>query len=302
VSATVTPTSNTPKTTPTTYATNPGRRHFWLRRLHSLAGILFGGYIVVHLTVNATAISPRAFQQNVDKIHGLEPMLPLIEVLTIFAPLLLHMIYGIYISFAGVKFNTTKYNYGGNLRYTLQRWTAVILLLFLVLHIGTLHKWGFAALHSFTHVEFFKNYGDLFQPHNQAYQSTVGGIRHLINHENPWHPGNVAVMGFYLLGVWSAAFHFANGLWTSAIAWGLTVTASAQKRWGHFCLGLGAMLLVVGTVAWAAFTIHPNAAGDLGRWDEVTRTQSHDSPVHEQSEGIVKDKAIEKLTAPATQP
>src|SRR4029078_158998 len=31
-----------------------GKHHFLLRRLHSLTGIVFGGYLVVHLTVNAT--------------------------------------------------------------------------------------------------------------------------------------------------------------------------------------------------------------------------------------------------------
>ena len=33
-----------------------GRTHFLLRRLHSLTGILFGGYIIIHLLVNATLI------------------------------------------------------------------------------------------------------------------------------------------------------------------------------------------------------------------------------------------------------
>ena len=31
-----------------------GQYHFLLRRLHSLTGIVFGGYLVVHLLINAT--------------------------------------------------------------------------------------------------------------------------------------------------------------------------------------------------------------------------------------------------------
>ena len=31
-----------------------GRNHFLIRRLHSLTGIVFGGYLVIHLLVNAT--------------------------------------------------------------------------------------------------------------------------------------------------------------------------------------------------------------------------------------------------------
>ena len=33
-----------------------GHSHFLIRRLHSLTGIVFGGYIVVHLLVNATLV------------------------------------------------------------------------------------------------------------------------------------------------------------------------------------------------------------------------------------------------------
>ena len=112
----------------------------------------------------------------------------------------------------------------------------------------------------------------LFNADNQAFQSTVTGIRTFWNPENPTHPGNLAVMAFYLLGVWSAVFHFANGLWTGAIAWGLTVTANAQRRWGHLCLMLGVALFIVGTTAWAAFTIAPAARGDTSRWDDITLT------------------------------
>jgi succinate dehydrogenase / fumarate reductase, cytochrome b subunit len=77
------------------YSTTAGHVHFVIRRLHSLAGVAFGGYIVVHLAVNASGLSPRAFQLNVDRIHSLEPALPFIEIATIFSPLLLHMLYGI---------------------------------------------------------------------------------------------------------------------------------------------------------------------------------------------------------------
>jgi len=256
------------------FSTTPGRIHFLLRRIHSLAGISFGGYIVVHLAVNASGWSPRAYQLNVDKIHSLEPALPFIEIATIFSPLLLHMLYGIYIAWFGVKYNTMKYNYGGNLRYTLQRWTAVILLLFVAFHIATLHKWGFHLVYQITHLQALESYATtgLFHAHNQAFQSTVGGIRNFWNAQSPTNPGNILVMAFYLLGVWSAVFHFANGLWTAAIAWGLTVTANAQRRWGHVCLMLGVAMFVIGTAAWAAFTIAPDAQGDTSRFNTLTHT------------------------------
>jgi succinate dehydrogenase / fumarate reductase, cytochrome b subunit len=278
------------KTAYPAYDSPRGRFHFLIRRIHSLAGIAFGGYIVVHLAVNATGFNPLSYQLNVDKIHNLEPSLSFIEITTIFTPLLIHTLYGIYVAFAGVKYNTLAYNYGGNLRYTLQRWTSVILFLFILFHVGTLHKWGLHLVYQITHWSALGGYAGsgLFNPDNRAFQTTVAGIRTFWNPENPLHPGNLAVMAFYLLGVWSAVFHFANGLWTSAIAWGLTMTANAQRRWGHVCFGLGALLLVVGTLAWAAFTIAP-AARDPGKFDPITVThpEQHsdktglESPLHQ---------------------
>lgn len=249
------------QTVPPPYSTTPGRRHFIIRRVHSLMGLVFGGYVTVHLLVNATGFWPKAYQQNVDHIHALSPMLPLIELTAIFIPLLVHLLYGVYITWAGVKFNTTKYAYGGNVRYTLQRWTAVILLLFLAFHIGTLHKWGLGAVNDVLmrmhandpkYVSPLADY-PLFNAENQAYQSTASALKYGWNMEN--RPMNMAIAAFYLLGIWSAVFHWANGLWTSAIAWGLTITAASQRRWGHVCLGFGILMLVIGTAAWAAFAV-----------------------------------------------
>jgi len=286
---------------PNDYGTPPGRFHFMIRRLHSATGLVFGGYIVVHLLVNATGLWPRDYQMNVDHIHSLEPMLWLVELLTIFIPLLIHALYGIYIVKAGVKFNTTKYAYGGNIRYTLQRWTAVFLLAFIAFHIGTLHKWGLAgvhdlimttnpadggALHRFA--DWCAIWGGQFQPRNLAFQSTVGGLRHLFydsNNPDAIGVGNATVMAFYLLGIWSACFHLANGLWTSAIAWGLTITRTAQKRWGHVCLAIGILVTIFGTTAWYAFTFAPAARGDVSRWDPVTHTLPDDGPVQVQPSG-----------------
>jgi succinate dehydrogenase / fumarate reductase, cytochrome b subunit len=259
---------------PPAFSTTSGRVHFVIRRLHSLAGAIFGGYIVVHLAVNAAGLSPLAYQLNVDRIHSLEPALPFIEIVAIFSPLLLHMLYGIYIAWFGVKYNTLQYSYGGNIRYTLQRWTSVILTVFILFHIATLHKWGFHLVYQMTHMKALEGYATmgLFNARNVAFQTTVRGIRYFWNDQSPTNPGNVAVMALYLLGVWSAVFHFANGMWTGAIAWGLTVTANAQRRWGHLCLAFGIVMFIIGTLAWAAFTIAPDVRGDLNRWNIITHT------------------------------
>ena len=61
--------------------------------------------------------------------------------------------------------------------------------------------------------------------------------------------GNWLIGIVYLLGVFAAVFHFANGIWTFCITWGITVGESAQRisKWIFYGLGLG--LLVLGTAA-----------------------------------------------------
>src|SRR5512146_2152510 len=66
-----------------------GRHHFLLRRLHSLTGVIFGGYLVVHLIVNATIAQLGSYQVQVNKIHDL-PMLWAVEWIFIFIPILYH--------------------------------------------------------------------------------------------------------------------------------------------------------------------------------------------------------------------
>ena len=283
----------------------PGPVHYWLRRLHSTMGLVFGGYIATHLLVNMSGLWPRSFQENVDRIHSLGPWLPWVELTGIFIPLLVHALYGAYVVAARVHFDTTKYHYGGVIREALQRWTAVILLLFIAFHVGTLHQWGLSGVHrvvEWAHpmpdplphdangyldagkldwIQRFSfwcsDYGGRFDPRNEAFQTTAAGVRNLIDYlDDPlaehFHFWNAAVAAFYLAGVWSAAIHFAIGLWTVAIAWGVTVTAHAQRRWGHACLVMGLGLMIVGTTAWYAFALSANAKGDLTRWDGQTHT------------------------------
>src|SRR5436309_656611 len=73
-----------------------GKIHFLLRRLHSLTGLVFGGYLIVHLIVNATlAQRGTVYQEQVNKIHAL-PWLPVVEWTFIFIPIIFHTVYGIW--------------------------------------------------------------------------------------------------------------------------------------------------------------------------------------------------------------
>jgi succinate dehydrogenase / fumarate reductase cytochrome b subunit len=200
-----------------------GRNHFLLRRLHSLTGLVFGGYLIVHLLVNATIAQGGAvYQTQVDKIHDL-PFLPVIEWAFIYLPIIYHTVYGIWITVTGQP-NVGRYPYTRNYFYVLQRLSAIIIVVFMLIHVLSL-KYGLLGL----------NYR--FDPHEAM--DTVG--THL---DHGW-----LVWLIYPIGILASCYHLANGFWTAAITWGLTVSAEAQRRWGLVCAGLFALTFVAGIVA-----------------------------------------------------
>ena len=210
-----------------TVPTLGGRYHFLLRRLHSLTGIVFGGYLVVHLLVNATiAQGGRVYQTQVDKIHDL-PFLPVIEWTFIYLPILFHTVYGVWIILTGQP-NVGRYPYEKNWFYFFQRVSAVVIVFFMLFHVLSLKYGLFTANLS-------------FEPHRAL--GTVG--RHM--HEHWWITWLV-----YPLGILASCYHLANGFWAAAITWGLTVSARAQRRWGMACAGLFVLLFVAGMTALVA--------------------------------------------------
>ena len=219
-----------------------GRHHFLLRRLHSLTGIIFGGYLVVHLIINATiAQFGTAYQVQVNKIHEL-PFLWAIEWIAIYLPILYHTFYGAWIIFTGQP-NVERYPYQMNWGYTLQRISAVIIVLFMFFHVFALKAGLFG--HNLS-----------FDPHDASY--TIH--RHMTtSFLLPWV--------VYPIGILASCYHLANGFWTAAITWGLTVSAGSQRRWGYACTGLFAITLIFGMTALAASTsselAQPEKAGTV---------------------------------------
>ncbi len=201
-----------------------GGAHFLLRRLHSLTGLVFGGYLVVHLIVNASiAQLGDKYQVQVNKIHDL-PLLWAIEWTFIYLPILYHTVYGIWITLAGQP-NIGSYPYHRNWGYTMQRISAMIIVFFMLFHVLSL-KYGLFGLQL------------SFDPHHAS--ATVH--RHMTAYWFiPWI--------VYPLGILASCFHLANGFWAAAITWGVTVSAGAQRRWGFTCAGLFVLTLVFGFVA-----------------------------------------------------
>ena len=60
----------------------------------------------------------------------------------------------------------------------------------------------------------------------------------------------------YAVGLLAVVYHFANGLWTQGITWGLWTSASAQRRAGWVSVVVGVGLTVVGFSAlWGMWTV-----------------------------------------------
>ncbi|WP_146520726.1 succinate dehydrogenase cytochrome b558 subunit [Stieleria varia] len=220
------------------------RHEFAIRRLHSLTGIIpLGLYMVVHLTTNASLLNgSETFQRAVFLIHSPGMLLPLIEWFAILLPLIFHAAIGVWIAKTG-KSNTGRYGFVSNRRYKWQRWTGVIALFYLFLHVLHLHGWF--------HAEFWRSaiapLGlGVFSPYN-AGSSLVLAMNNYI-----WPP-------IYLVGVLACVYHLANGLWTSGITWGLWISPAAQQRATKVCVAFGLVLAVISVSAWWA-AVSPTAA------------------------------------------
>ncbi len=215
------------------------RHEFLIRRVHSLLGIVpLGLYMTVHLATNASLLNgTQTFQRAVFLIHSPGKLLPLIEWGLIFTPLIFHAVIGIWIAKSG-KSNSSQYKFRSNKRYTWQRWTGFIALVYLFFHILHLHGW----FHISAWEAIIRPLGfGMFRPFNAASS--------LVRAMQEW---GYVWPAFYLVGMLACVYHLANGLWTSGITWGLWISPTAQARASKLCTVIGCGLAVLGVSAWWA--------------------------------------------------
>lgn len=193
------------------------RHHFLLRRLHSLSGIVpVGVFVIFHLVTNAQLLLGD-FQHEVEFIHNM-PLLLATEIF-LWVAIGFHAALGLVYTFTGNRPNQSHYTYLDNWRYFFQRVTGIIALVFIFLHVATL-RWGWDIF----------GWHTPFDP-DQAVSSTAAALQFAW-----WVPV------LYVIGSLSVIYHWSNGLWTAAITWGMTLTPSAQRRWGYVCLAMGVAL------------------------------------------------------------
>lgn len=199
-----------------------GNREFLNRRLHSLLGVIpIGVFLMQHLVVNHFATGGAESFNKASDFMGNLPFKIVLETVIIYLPILFHAIYGLYIAFTA-KNNAGKYGYFRNWMFLLQRVSGVITLIFI-----TWHVWQTRVAAAFgAHVNYDMMADILSSPF---------------------------MLAFYLIGVISTIFHFANGLWSFLVSWGITVSPRSQVISTYFTIGVFVVLSIVGIRAIFAF-------------------------------------------------
>jgi succinate dehydrogenase / fumarate reductase cytochrome b subunit len=202
--------------------TKAEERNFWLHRLHSLSGIVpIGGFIAFHLYENYSALRGAEHYNEVARTLQVMPFALALEIAVIIVPIFFHGIYGLFVTATG---SLNAKSYRRNWMYNLQRVTGVILFAYILFHLWTTR---------FVNVAHHEDV-NLF--------ATMQGVVH-----NPW------LLAFTILGILSATFHLANGIWSFSIVWGIAVSPRAQRLMEYVSVAVFVILSVIGVRAIFAF-------------------------------------------------
>lgn len=186
--------------------------YFYMRRIHSLLGIVpIGAFIMEHFFSNSYVFQgAEQFDKMVSDLQGI-PLVIFLEIGLIGLPILFHAILGFVIMFTG-SVNTNHYNKYRNWMYVLQRATGMIGFVFICYHVYTTRISAAMADQVFTYVD----------------------MKHLL--APTW------AKWFYGIGIVSLMFHFSNGIATTLMTWGITVSQHSQKITAIACWGFFAVM------------------------------------------------------------
>lgn len=199
-------------------------REFLWRRLHSLLGVVpVGLFLVFHLSLNFTAVGGEETYNNATGMMELVPhwLLLAMEWIIIYIPLMFHGFYGVFIAFTSTL-NTGRFSTFRNWMFALQRFTGIFLVIFIAWHI--------------------------FQTRIQKALGTEVEFNMMVEIVD-----NPLMLAFYILGIVSAAFHLANGLWSFLVSWGITQSKKSQQITTYVTLLIFVVLAIVGVAAILAF-------------------------------------------------
>jgi len=199
------------------------KNEFYLRRLHSLLGIIpIGAFLIVHLMVNHQATQgAEAFNKAAGFMESL-PFLLAAELILIYIPILYHGLYGIHIAFTA-KENIGHYSLFRNWMFALQRLTGIIAFVFIFVHL-----WQTRLQKLFFGKE----------------------ISYDMMHQTLQNPVWVIV---YVICVIAVIFHFSNGIWSFLVTWGFLQSKKSQRIFTWVSLIIFLILSYIGVTAILAF-------------------------------------------------
>ncbi len=214
------------------------KENFFWHKLHSLTGVLpVGAYMVQHLSLNSFSIAGEAKFNGVIHFFDSIPkhVLLTVEALLIWLPLLFHSVYGLFITNRGKQnFIGTKYGWTENRMFLYQRVTGILLFLFLLYHVLTTTVAKYLAGHS-----------EMIEFAAWHHRLTENGY---------------IILVVYLLGVTSASYHLAYGIWNFCIRWGITISEAAQRRVQRFSFVMFIALTLLGWGSLAGFILNRPAS------------------------------------------
>ena len=199
-----------------------GNQEFFWRRLHSLLGVLpVGLFLTMHLMINHTATRGEEAYNAATEFMGSLPFLLFLEFTIIYIPILFHAVYGVYIAFTA-KNNVHRYGTFRNWMFVFQRITGIFLIIFISWHV-----WETRIAKAFGQEVNFDMMANIV--------------------DNP------VMLAFYIIGITSATFHLANGLWSFCVSWGITVSPRSQKVFTYISMIFFLALSYIGISAILAF-------------------------------------------------
>ena len=199
------------------------KNEFYLRRLHSLLGIIpIGAFLIVHLMINHQATQgAEAFNKAAGFMESL-PFLLVTELILIYIPILYHGLYGIHIAFTA-KENIGHYSLFRNWMFALQRLTGIIAFVFIFVHL-----WQTRLQKLFFGKE----------------------ISYDMMHQTLQNPIWVIV---YIICVIAVIVHFSNGIWSFLVTWGFLQSKKSQRIFTWVSLIIFLILSYIGVTAILAF-------------------------------------------------
>jgi succinate dehydrogenase / fumarate reductase cytochrome b subunit len=199
------------------------QRHWILRRLHSLTGLVpIGAFLFFHIFENSYVThGGDAWWKESEFTRNL-PFQMIVEAILLWIPISYHAVYGVVITMTADP-NVSNYGYERNLQYTLQRITGILALAFILFHFFTTRGWFYLS-----GVE--TNYARM--------------------HDFMMNPVYLII---YIVGTLSCLYHLTNGIFTFCITWGVTIGPRAQTMVNRACVALFLAFSVMAVVTLISF-------------------------------------------------